>query len=100
MTNDHSPDDIATQIAELRRALDDLARMAAQGLPVAEAQATTRERLATLEARAVRVGRDVGGDVVTGAKETGIDQRGQHVERQVNVAHLYEVYLQVPARHP
>ena len=38
----------------------------------------------------IAIGGDVHGDVVTGSKTTLFDQRGQHVERQINVAGDYD----------
>ena len=90
-------DALRAEMAELRQNLDSLARMAQQGLPVAEAQAQARERLAALEAQIVALG-DVHGDLVSGTKVTTIDQREQQVQHQVNVAHLYQVYQAAPGR--
>ena len=90
-------DALRAEMAGLRRTLDSLADVARQGLPVAEAQAQARERMAALEAQIVALG-DVRGDLVTGAKTTTIDQREQQVQHQVNVAHLYQVYQAAPGR--
>lgn len=88
---------LQAEAARLRQRLDSLAEMSNEGLPVAEAQAQARERLAAVEARIATLG-DVHGDVVTGTKTTDVDQRGQQVKTQVNVAHLYQVYQSAPGR--
>jgi formylglycine-generating enzyme required for sulfatase activity len=96
-SSERDRDGLQAEIAKLRQALDSLAGMARQGLPVAEARAQARERLAALEAQAVALG-DVRGDLVTGTKTTAFDQRGQRLDTQVNVAHLYQVYQAAPGR--
>jgi formylglycine-generating enzyme required for sulfatase activity/energy-coupling factor transporter ATP-binding protein EcfA2 len=92
----HDLDALRTEMAELRQSLDSLAQMAQQGLPVAEAQAQARERLAALEAQIVALG-DVHGDLVSGTKTTAFDLREQQVQEQVNVAGDYVDQRQVVA---
>ncbi|MBN1138407.1 MAG: hypothetical protein JXM73_17595, partial [Anaerolineae bacterium] len=84
-------DSLQAEAARLRQTLASLDAMVAMGLPVAQAQAQARERLADLEARlpagpgGVLVEGDVTGDLVTGSKVTTFDQRRQTVGRQVNL---------------
>ncbi len=85
---ERDPDALQTEIAELEQNLVDLARMAARGLPVAEAQTQAQERLDVLEAQVVALG-DVRGDVVTGTKTIVFNQPEQEVGEQVNVARDY-----------
>ena len=118
MTEPTQPDldALRAEIAELRQTLSDLERMAGLGLSVDEPRAQAQGRLAALEAKLVgpgaiaqdrsvaagqagaAVGRDVRGDVVTGTKITGADQRGQQVERQTNVAGDYIDKRQIMAQ--
>ena len=85
-------DDLKAEIVQLRQALSSLAQ---SGVPTTEGQG----RLAALKAQLVAlgpvaqdhgaaVGRDVGRDVVTGLKVTGVDQGAQTVHgAQTNVLH-------------
>ena len=82
---------VEAQIAELRHTLDSLAYMARQGLPVIDAQAAARERLAALSAQLAAA-------QAPGTEATPVDQRGQRVEAQVNIAHLYHIYQTPPGR--
>ena len=88
-TSEHDLDTLKAEMAALRQTLADLARMAGLGLSVDETRTEAQGRLAAIEAQIVALG-DVHGDVVTGSKTTLFDQRGQHVERQVNVAGDYD----------
>jgi len=81
--------DLEAQRAELQRMLDNLADMAGQGLPVAEAQARLQDQLSALAARIAAVQADV---------TTAVDQRGQDVDTQINVAQLFQVYQAPPGR--
>jgi len=77
---------LRVEVARLYQNLENLADLARQGLPVAEAQAEAQQRLAALEAQ------------LAADEATTIDQRGQQVDTQVNIAHLYHVY-QAPPGH-
>jgi len=92
----HDLNALRTEMAELRQNLDSLARMAQQGLPVAEAQAEAHQRVAALEAQIAALG-DVHGDLVSGTKTTTFDLREQQVQEQVNVAGDYVDQRQVVA---
>jgi hypothetical protein len=85
---EHDQASLEAEIARLRQTLDSLADMERQGLPVAEAQREAQQRLADIEAQRY-----------AGTEKTAIDQRGQRVGIQVNIAHLYQVY-QAPPGHP
>ena len=83
-------DELKTELAELRKTLDSLATIAQQGLPVAEAQEQTRQRLAAVE-------RQIAAAASSESTPT-FDQQGQQVDTQVNIAHLYQVYQAAPGR--
>jgi len=84
-TSEHDLEALRAEMAALRQTLADLARMAQLGLSVDELRTQAQGRLTALEAQVVALG-GVHGDVVTGAKSTTFDQRGQTVDRQFNVA--------------
>ncbi|MCP4546806.1 MAG: SUMF1/EgtB/PvdO family nonheme iron enzyme [bacterium] len=84
---------LQAEITKLRQTLASLAEMAAEGLPVAEAQSQAQDRLSGLEARVA-----VLGDVVTGDKSTTFDQSEQNVDEQINVAGDYHDHRQIVAQ--
>jgi len=51
--------------------------------------AIAQDHSAAASGGGVAVGGDVGGDVVTGTKVTGVDQRGAHIGQQINVSGDY-----------
>ena len=79
---------LQAELEKLRQTLANLEDMARLGLSVDDVRAQAQERLAALEARIAVTG-DVRGDLVAGTKITAHDQRGQQVDTQVNIAHLY-----------
>ena len=94
-------DDLQAEIAQLRQALSSLAQL---GVPTTEVQGHLTALKAQLVAlgpiagdHGAAVGRDVDGDVVTGVKATGVDQRRQHVERQIVVSGDLVVQTQTAA---
>jgi uncharacterized protein involved in exopolysaccharide biosynthesis len=79
--------DLQAEREQLRAMLDSLAEMARKGLPVAEAQAKAQAQLAAVEAHIATLHSHLG----AGGETTSINQREQHVNTQVNIAHLYQV---------
>ena len=74
---DPTRDELAAQRTQLRQTLETLPAMTEQGLAVTEVQAQAREQLVALEGI---------------ASPATVDQRGQRVDNQVNIPHLYWVY--------